>query len=104
MILEKDYAVFYWLDCQLSKEEFSAFIQNLEQVNDKHKISLIDGVDEDEQSVCFKFNQVVPTKPQEVKLCKVRNEQNCKRFMQALSKKIDARLYFNVNHKVIKRK
>ncbi len=104
MILEKEYGVFYWLTCDISKEEFSAFVENLDKVNEQHKISLIDGVDEEDQAICFKFNQCKATKPQEIKMAKARNEQNCKKFMQLLSKKIDGRLYFNVNHKIIKKK
>lgn len=104
MILEKEYAAFYWLECDLTKEEFSAFVQNLDQVNTEHKINLIDGVDEETQSICFKFNQCKATKQNEIKWAKTENLKHCNKFMQLLSKKIDGRLYFNVNHNVIKKK
>lgn len=101
MILEKDYVYCYWLEVDLTDKEFKVFTQEL----DKVKIpNLIDGVDEESKSICFKFGQCKPTKPQEIKWAKRVNESNCKRFMQLLSKRIDGRLYFNVNHGVIKRK
>lgn len=101
MILEKEYSVFYWLDVQLTPHEFEIFTKEL----DKVKIpSLIDGIDIEGQSICFRFNQCKPTKPQEVKWAKEMNKRNCNKFMQLLSKRIDGRLYFNVNHRTIKRK
>lgn len=102
MILEKDYAVAYWLECQLTDEEFKVFTENIEQINNKHLIQLIDGVDEEGKSICFKFNNFKPDHPTKIKWAKAQNEKSCKRFMQLLSKKIDGRLYFNVNHNVIK--
>lgn len=104
MILEKDYAVAYWLECQLTDEEFKVFTENIEQINNKHLIQLIDGVDEEGKSICFKFNNFKPDHPTKIKWAKAQNEKSCKRFMQLLSKKIDGRLYFNVNHNVIKHK
>lgn len=104
MILEKEYSYFYWLHVDLTKEEFQSFTHELNQINDKHLIKLIDCLDEEEQDICFRFDQCKPRKPQEIKWAKVMNEKHCKKFMSLLSKKIDGKLYFNVNHKVIKRK
>ena len=104
MILEKDYVCCYWLDCHLTKEEFEEFTKNIEQINNKYLIQILDGIDEESQSICFKFAQCRPTKIQEVKWAKMQNEKHCKKFMQLLSKKIDGKLYFNVNHNVIKHK
>lgn len=104
MILEKDYSVFYWLTCELTDEEFKAFTENLEQVNQKHSIKIVDCVDKDEKAICFRFDQCKPDHPTKIKWAKSVNEKSCKRFMQLLSKRIDGRLYFNVNHNIIKHK
>lgn len=104
MILEKDYGYWYWLDCKLTDEEFEAFTKNIEEVNNKHLINLIDGIDTEDKSICFKFSQCKPEHPTKIKWAKTVNEAHCKKFMQLLSKKIDGRLYFNVNHHVIKHK
>jgi len=103
-IPEHSYSCYYWLKIDLPETEFKSFVENIEQVNIQHKISLLDGIDVESQELCFKFSQVKPTKKQEITLAKVRNEQNCNKFLHALSKKLDGKLYFNVNHKVIKRK
>lgn len=98
MILEKEYSYYYWLTVDLTDTEFENFISNVNKVN------LIDGVDIEDKQVCIKFNQVKPSKPQEIKWAKAKNEQNAKKFLRVLSKHIDGRLYFNVNHHIIKHK
>lgn len=98
MILEKEYAYCYWLKIDLSDTEFENFVTNI------NKVKLIDGVDVDDKQVCLKFNQVKPSKVQEIKWAKTKNEQNARKFLRVLSKHIDGRLYFNINHNVIKYK
>lgn len=100
-ISEHQFAFYYWLNVQLNPNEFSNFIENMDKIKD---LELIDGVDLEDQSVCLRFNKFKPTKTQEIKFCKVMNEKVGKRFLHDLSKKLDGRLYFNVNSKIIKRK
>lgn len=98
MILEKEYVYCYWLKVDLSDTEFENFVTNI------NKIKVVDGIDVEDKQVCLKFNQVKPSKVQEIKWAKAKNEQNAKKFLRVLSKHIDGRLYFNVNHHVIKHK
>lgn len=100
-ISEYRFAFYYWLKVDLKPSEFSNFVENMDKIKE---LELVDGVDMEDQSICFRFNKYKPTKIQEVKFCKLRNEQLGKRFLQDLSKKLDGRLYFNVNSKIIKRK
>lgn len=97
-ILEKDYIYAYWLKVDLSNSEFENFIKNIEQME------LVDGIDIQDKEICLKFNHVKPKTISEINKAKEMNERNCKRFLSKFSKVIDGRLYFNVNHKTIKRK
>lgn len=97
-ILEKDYSCAYWLRCELTDNEFQNFVKQLEEMH------LLDGVDVDEKDVCLKFSQVKPKNIPDIKRAKLLNTQNCKRFLTEFSKAIDGRLYFNINHHIIKRK
>lgn len=97
-ILEKDYGVFYWLKVDLSDNEFQSFVTNFQKMN------LIDGTDFETKEVCLKFSHAKPKTVRDIPKAKQINVRNCKRFLTDLSKKIDGRLYFNINRKILKRK
>ncbi len=97
-ILEYQYSTFYWMKIDLSDNEFQSFVNNFQKMN------LLDGVDEPEKEVCLRFNHAKPKTVRDIPKAKQINVRNCKRFLTDLSKKIDGRLYFNINRKILKRK
>lgn len=97
MILEKDYGVFYWCKAQLTDTEFADFVKHLTEMK------IADGADFETKEVCFKFAQARPKTIGDITRAKEINTQNCKKFLYEFSKKLDGRLYFNVNHKIIKK-
>jgi len=98
MILEKEYSVAYWLKCELTDNEFLNFVKNLEEMK------LCDGFDIETKDICLKFCHAKPKTVSDIKRAKEINIKSCKKFLTEFSKKLDGRLYFNVNHKIIKRK
>ena len=97
MILEKEYVYCYWLKVDLTDTEFANFVKHLTEMK------LLDGADFETKEVCFKFAQARPKTIGDIKKAKEINTQNCKKFLYEFSKKLDGRLYFNVNHKIIKK-
>lgn len=103
MILEKEYAYSYWLTCKMESEIFIGFVKELEMFNETHGIQITDGVDEEDQSICFKFSQYKPKGEGQIKHAKLMNEKHGRKFLQLLSKKVAGKFYFNVNLNLIKR-
>jgi len=101
MIPEQEYSEFKWITVQgFNDEEWEKFKTELTPFN---KLYNIDGIDEEDRSVCFKFNIYIPKNPSQIKSCKYLNQKFKTKFIQALSKNISGRMYFNAKHGIIKK-
>lgn len=100
-IPEHKYAIYYWLTLEnFNREEWERFIQDLSPFT---KLFTIDGIDEECQSLCFKFSRFVPKDKSQIKICKEKNLIYKKEFLKALREDIRGRVYFNVNRGVLKK-
>jgi hypothetical protein len=65
-------------------------------------VPIIDGYDEEDHSLCLRFNMKKPKYEHEVKICKEHNQRLGKKFLSNFQKSLGGRLYFNIKHKQIK--
>lgn len=101
MIPEHKYADYYWISLvNFSKEEWERFKQDFSPFT---KLMKIDGVDEEETSLCFTFSRYVPKNYLEISKCKKLNTLYKKEFLKALQQDIRGRVYFNVKRGIIKK-
>lgn len=101
MIPEHKYARFKWLTIQgFNEEEWERFKSEMSQ---HHTMFYIDGVDEDDRSICFKFKRFVPKSESEIKRCLKENHKTEQLVLKTISKNISSRIYFNVGKGIIKK-
>lgn len=98
MIPERKYSYYYWLDCvDFTPTEFSKIVEAIQKV-----VPIIDGVDEEDHSLCLRFNMKKPKHSGEINLCKQYNQQVGRKFLNAFQKSLGGKLYFNIKRKQLK--
>ena len=98
MIPEHKYSFYYWLKCvDFSQSEFSKIVEAIQKA-----VPIIDGVDEEDHSLCLRFNMKKPKYTHEIVSCREYNQRIGKRFLTNFQKSIGGRLYFNIKHKELK--
>jgi len=98
---EHKYCSYYWITLQnFNQEEWERF---KEEISPFQNIFNFDGIDEDENSVCLKFNRYVPQNDIEVRACKELNLSLKKGFIKAFSEDIRGKVYFNASKGILKK-
>lgn len=98
MIPEHLYSYYYWLDCvEFTPTEFSKMVEAIQKA-----VPIIDGVDEEDHSLCLRFNMKKPKHSGEINLCKQFNRKIGRKFLSNFQKSLGGRLYFNIAHNKIK--
>lgn len=101
MIPEHKFAEYYWITLEnFTKEEWERFKKDFSPFT---KLMNIDGIDEEEKSLCFKFSRAIPKSDVEIKKCKTINQVYKKEFIKALQKDIRGKVYFNASRGLLKK-
>lgn len=101
MIPEHKYAEYYWLTFEnFDVEEWERFKKDLSPFT---KLFTFDGIDDENQSICFKFARFVPRTGTELTSCKKKNLLYKKEFIKALQQDIRGKVYFNIKRGIIKK-
>lgn len=101
MIPEHKYARFKWLTIQgFNEEEWERFKVEMSQ---HHTMFHVDGIDEEDRSICFKFKRFVPKSESEIKRCLNENHKTEQLVLKTISKNISSRIYFNAGKGIIKK-
>jgi hypothetical protein len=94
----KEYEEYAWITVQqFTDEEFRGLIKAMEELRFQVE------VDYEDHSFCFTFKDFIPRRPQDIRICKTRNTQICKRFLNDLYKVLPGRFYFNVGKRTLKK-
>lgn len=97
-ILTKDYEAYAWITVKnFTPEEFLGVVKAVETL--KFKVE----VDYEDQCFCFTFADFKPRRVQDLRICKTRNEQLRKRFLNDFYKSMPGRYYFNMNRLELKK-
>ncbi len=101
VIPEHKYARYKWLTIRgFSDVEWERFKSEMAQ---HYRMFHIDGIDEDERSICFKFNQFVPKVETEIKRCLKENQKTEQLVLRTIVNNISSRVYFNAGKGIIKK-
>ncbi len=101
VIPEHKYIRCKWLTLQgFSDDEWETFKKEMSQ---HHKMFLIDGVDEEDRSICFKFKRFIPKSHSDIKLCLEKNRRTEQLVLKTISNNISPRVYFNAGKGIIKK-
>lgn len=101
VIPEHKYARFKWLTIQnFSDVEWERFKSEMAQ---HHTMFHIDGIDEEERSICFKFTRFIPKTEKEIKNCLVANQRTEQLVLRTIVNNISSRIYFNAGKGIIKK-
>lgn len=98
MIPEHSYSYYYWLDCvDFTPSEFSKIVEAIQKA-----VPIIDGVDEEDHSLCLRFNMKKPKHRGEINLCRQHNQQVGRKFLTTFQRSLGGKLYFNIGRKQLK--
>lgn len=101
MIPEYKYIECKWLTFQgFNSSEWEQFKKDFLPFK---SLFTLDGIDEEEYAICFKFNKFVPRTEKEIPLCKKNNLYLKKEFLKALEIDMPKELYFNVGKGIVKK-
>jgi hypothetical protein len=101
VIPEHKYARFKWLTIHnFSDVEWERFKSEMAQ---HHTMFHIDGIDEEERSICFKFTRFIPKTEKEIKNCLVANHKTEQLVLRTIVNNISSRIYFNAGKGIIKK-
>lgn len=101
MIPEHKYIRCKWLTIQgFNDEEWETFKKEMSQHS---KMFLIDGIDEEDRSICFKFKRFIPKSQSEIRLCLEKNKKTEQLVLKTISQNIAPTVYFNAGKGIIKK-
>jgi len=78
----------------------------IDVINQIKNIPQFDGYDEEDKCFCLTFKTFIPRREQEIRICKVKNENIAKYRMKLIKEiifKKYPKIYFNLNRLVIKK-
>ena len=101
MIPEYKYARYKWITISgFTDIEWERFKSEMSQHS---KMFSIDGIDEEERAICFKFKRFVPVVETEIKKCREGNQKTEQLVLKTIVNNISSRVYFNVGKGILKK-